>query len=163
LDDSEYPPWLWTVLESGKAAKADSAEEVGDLYSKSKKARALAKKRASRLAAMEAMNPEKKVPIEEQTVDLPFATVGDPTYGPVAVSPIKRTVAAIGGVGHNLPGERAKTGLKGRSKPTTVEIGGEAEVQVTPEQAEQARKEVKKAMRKKGRAKIKEDNFLSQM
>jgi hypothetical protein len=111
---------------------------------------------------MEAMNPEKKVPIEEQTVDLPFATVGDPAYGPTAMPPIKRTVAAIGGVGHNLPGERAKAGLK-KNKPTTVEIGGGAEVQVTPEQAEQARKEVKKAMRKKGRAKIKEDNFLSQM
>lgn len=44
-------------------------------------------------------------------------------------------------------------------KPSTVEIGGE--VQVGPDEAVAARLEVRKEMRKKSRAAIKEKNFLS--
>ncbi|KAI5796431.1 mitochondrial ribosomal protein L37-domain-containing protein [Geopyxis carbonaria] len=166
LDDHEYPAWLWTVLDTGKAAGGAADEEVGDIYSKSKKARRIAKKRADKLAALAGANPEKKVPIDEQTVDIPFTTVSDGRHGPSAVAPIKRVVAAIGGVGHGLASETpagAKAGLMGRKRPTTVEVGHGAEAQVTAELAAAARGEVKKAMRKKGRAKIKENNFLAQM
>lgn len=32
LEDSEYPDWLWTLLEGGKVAAAADGEAVGDLY-----------------------------------------------------------------------------------------------------------------------------------
>lgn len=69
LADEEYPAWLWTVL-----ARQESKGDVGgagDLFSKSKKQRRLA---AKRLRKEQAMNPEMlvpKVPIYEQTIDLP--------------------------------------------------------------------------------------------
>lgn len=112
------------------------------------------------MAALEALDPEKKVPIHEQTIDLPFATIMDPMYGgPTTPAPITRTVAAVGGV-------TAKLGL-GKSKlkvvPTTVTIGSEGDAQVTVVEAAMARQEMRKALRKKGRAKIKEGNFLAQM
>ncbi|KAA8915039.1 mitochondrial ribosomal protein L37-domain-containing protein [Sphaerosporella brunnea] len=80
LEDGEYPAWLWSSLESSK----DAAEDDDDFYSNSKKARLLAKKRAATLAAMTAINPEKNIPIHEQTIDRPFATVSDPPMGPMS-------------------------------------------------------------------------------
>lgn len=160
MDDSEYPEWLRKVLDNDQKAACDTIEETGDLYSKSKKSRALAKKRAAKLAALEASNPEKKVPINEQTVDLPFATVSNPKYGPSTVAPLRKVVATVGNVWQQ---PAAKSGMKGKTKPTTVEIGGDAEIQVTEKEAALARAEVKKAMRSKGRAAIKEGNFLAQM
>ncbi|KAF1840577.1 uncharacterized protein K460DRAFT_381344 [Cucurbitaria berberidis CBS 394.84] len=71
LPDDEYPQWLWTILDR-QEQKADAG--AGDLFSKSKKQRRLA---AKRLRKEQAMNPEMlipKVPIYEQTIDLP---VGD--------------------------------------------------------------------------------------
>jgi hypothetical protein len=47
--------------------------------------------------------------------------------------------------------------------PSTVAIGSGAELQVTADEAAKARMEIRKALRQKGRAKIKEANFLSQM
>lgn len=44
-------------------------------------------------------------------------------------------------------------------RPSTVEIGGE--VQVSADEAVAARMEVRREMRKKSRAAIKEKNFLS--
>jgi large subunit ribosomal protein L54 len=70
LADDEYPAWLWTILERQEGAKGD-AGAVGDLFSKSKKQRRLA---AKRLRKEQAMNPEllaPKVPLYEQTIDLP--------------------------------------------------------------------------------------------
>jgi len=32
LEDHEYPSWLWRVLDSGKKAAGDAAEDLGDLY-----------------------------------------------------------------------------------------------------------------------------------
>ncbi|KAL1643278.1 hypothetical protein SLS58_004949 [Diplodia intermedia] len=69
MEDSEYPAWLWTVLRPEGASKEDADE--GDLFSKSKKQRRLAAKRLRRQAML---NPDllaPKVPVYEQTVDLP--------------------------------------------------------------------------------------------
>ncbi|KAF8475965.1 mitochondrial ribosomal protein L37-domain-containing protein [Kalaharituber pfeilii] len=134
LEDHEYPAWLWTVLEEMKARGA-LGEEVGDLYSKSKKERRLAAKRAAKLAAL-AGDAEQHVPINEQTIDLPFA-ISNP-YEP-------HVVAAVGGIG----------------KGPTVTVGGEDGIQeITMEQALRARVEVRKLKRMKNRAAIKERNFL---
>ncbi|KAI5857816.1 mitochondrial ribosomal protein L37-domain-containing protein [Tricharina praecox] len=160
LEDSEYPEWLWAALDDSNKSTSNAAEDVGDLYSKSKKARSLAKKRAARMAALEALDPEKKVPIHEQTIDLPFTTIMDPLHGgPAAPSPLTRTVAAVGGVTARLGAGKTKLKIV----PTTVTIGGEGNFQVTGVEAAMARQEIKKALRKKGRANIKEGNFLAQM
>ncbi|KAF2025236.1 hypothetical protein EK21DRAFT_76910 [Setomelanomma holmii] len=69
LPDDEYPEWLWTILQRQEKT-ADGAGQ-GDLFSKSKKQRRVA---AKRLRKEQAMNPGMlvpKVPIYEQTVDLP--------------------------------------------------------------------------------------------
>lgn len=68
LADDEYPSWLWTILDR-QEKKAEAG--AGDLFSKSKKQRRLA---AKRLRKEQAMNPEMmvpKVPLYEQTIDLP--------------------------------------------------------------------------------------------
>ncbi|CAO2656901.1 Nn.00g057040.m01.CDS01 [Neocucurbitaria sp. VM-36] len=68
LPDDEYPSWLWTILDR-QEQKAEAG--AGDLFSKSKKQRRLA---AKRLRKEQAMNPEllaPKVPLYEQTIDLP--------------------------------------------------------------------------------------------
>ncbi|KAH7399482.1 mitochondrial ribosomal protein L37-domain-containing protein [Pyrenochaeta sp. MPI-SDFR-AT-0127] len=68
LPDDEYPAWLWTILDR-QEKKAETG--AGDLFSKSKKQRRLA---AKRLRKEQAMNPGMlmpKVPIYEQTIDLP--------------------------------------------------------------------------------------------
>ncbi|CAI6272748.1 unnamed protein product [Periconia digitata] len=74
LADEEYPEWLWTILE--KQEKKDEVD-AGDLFSKSKKQRRLA---AKRLRKLEAANPgynAPKIPLYEQTIDLP-ASDGTP-------------------------------------------------------------------------------------
>ncbi|EMD94433.1 hypothetical protein COCC4DRAFT_148534 [Bipolaris maydis ATCC 48331] len=66
--DDEYPAWLWTLLDR-QEKKAEQG--AGDLFSKSKKQRRLA---AKRLRKEQAANPEMlipKVPLYEQTIDLP--------------------------------------------------------------------------------------------
>ncbi|OCK83843.1 hypothetical protein K432DRAFT_290155 [Lepidopterella palustris CBS 459.81] len=69
MEDSEYPSWLWDILKK-KGEKTEDQME-GDLFSKSKKKRRLA---AKRLRKQQLMNPEllaPKVPIYEQSIDLP--------------------------------------------------------------------------------------------
>lgn len=69
MEDSEYPAWLWEILKTQEQA-AEKGKE-GDLFSKSKKQRRLA---AKRLRKEQAAHPEmlaRKVPIYEQTIDLP--------------------------------------------------------------------------------------------
>ncbi|OJD29300.1 60s ribosomal protein mitochondrial precursor-like protein [Diplodia corticola] len=69
MEDAEYPPWLWTVLGDEGASKEETDE--GDLFSKSKKQRRLAAKRLRKQAML---NPEllaPKIPVYEQTIDLP--------------------------------------------------------------------------------------------
>jgi len=74
LEDHEYPDWLWGLLDKKGGAKKDGAV-VGDTYSKSKKTR-----NKARLALKAAKaNPDSlkpKIPIEQQSIDLP---VGDGT------------------------------------------------------------------------------------
>ncbi|KAF2467573.1 uncharacterized protein BDR25DRAFT_292068 [Lindgomyces ingoldianus] len=69
MEDAEYPSWLWDILkEREKQAETGGA---GDLFSKSKKQRRLA---AKRLRKEQLANPDllvPKIPIYEQTVDLP--------------------------------------------------------------------------------------------
>lgn len=91
-EDSAYPDWLWGLL-SPKVGKGESGAEEGegeggDLYcmstsapilipqltpaAKSKKQRRLASKRAALLAASAALNTlHRKIPLEQQSVDLP--------------------------------------------------------------------------------------------
>ncbi|KAF2187745.1 hypothetical protein K469DRAFT_628687 [Zopfia rhizophila CBS 207.26] len=69
MEDHEYPAWLWDILKK-QEKKAESGKE-GDLFSKSKKQRRLA---AKRLRKEQLANPDllvPKVPIYEQTIDLP--------------------------------------------------------------------------------------------
>ncbi|THY01445.1 hypothetical protein D6D03_05798 [Aureobasidium pullulans] len=74
LEDSEYPSWLWGILKKkgGEGAGAADAGAVeGDLFSKSKKQRRVA---AKALRKQQLMNPEAlapKIPLHEQTIDLP--------------------------------------------------------------------------------------------
>ncbi|KAG9197182.1 hypothetical protein G6514_002205 [Epicoccum nigrum] len=72
--DEEYPSWLWTILQRQEDKGDVSA--VGDLFSKSKKQRRVA---AKRLRKEQALNPEllaPKVPLYEQTIDLPAGDGG---------------------------------------------------------------------------------------
>ncbi|PVI08198.1 hypothetical protein DM02DRAFT_501851, partial [Periconia macrospinosa] len=68
MADEEYPDWLWTILD--KKDTKDNADS-GDLFSKSKKQRRIAAKRLRKeqLANPELLTP--KIPLYEQTVDLP--------------------------------------------------------------------------------------------
>ncbi|ORY04023.1 mitochondrial ribosomal protein L37-domain-containing protein [Clohesyomyces aquaticus] len=68
MEDSEYPAWLWEIL---KKEDETAAGGMGDLFSKSKKQRRVA---AKRLRREQLLNPgllEPKIPIYEQTIDLP--------------------------------------------------------------------------------------------
>ncbi|KAK6432045.1 hypothetical protein LTR95_011788 [Oleoguttula sp. CCFEE 5521] len=72
LEDQEYPEWLWSVLE--KAQKSDGAAAGGDendLFSKSKKQRQRAAKSLRKRALLHPEDMIAKVPLYEQTVDLP--------------------------------------------------------------------------------------------
>ncbi|KAI9858522.1 MAG: hypothetical protein M1824_004258 [Vezdaea acicularis] len=73
MDDSEYPDWLWECLDDtkGKGGDKSGTEGEGDLFSKSKKQRRLATKRLQKQALL---NPESlvpKVPLHQQSIDLP--------------------------------------------------------------------------------------------
>jgi large subunit ribosomal protein L54 len=66
MEDHEYPEWLWAVL---KPKEKDGDEAVdADLYSKSKNKRTKAKKA---LKAKGAQEVTLKIPLYEQTIDLP--------------------------------------------------------------------------------------------
>lgn len=90
-EDSAYPDWLWGLLSSkvrkGESGAEEGEGEGGDLYcasshpqnttqltpaAKSKKQRRLASKRAALLASSAALNTShRKIPLEQQSVDLP--------------------------------------------------------------------------------------------
>ncbi|KAK5105809.1 hypothetical protein LTR62_002132 [Meristemomyces frigidus] len=71
-EDGEYPAWLWGVLERTEGqGGTGGAEAEGDLFAKSKKQRQRA---AKALRKQQALHPESlapKVPLYEQTTDLP--------------------------------------------------------------------------------------------
>ena len=85
LEDSEYPTWLWTVL-GDRDAKNDAggaAADEGDLFSKSKKQR---RRAAKALRKQQLLNPEAlapKVPLYEQSIDLPSGDVNGSFEGNV--------------------------------------------------------------------------------
>lgn len=107
---------------------------------KSQKERRIAARHAAKLAEQGA-SMEEKIPILEQTVDLPFVISG-------ATKP--HVVAAVGGIGN--------------AEESTVTIGGEHGIpEITIEQAMKARYEVKKEKRGRNRAAIKEKNFLGRL
>ncbi|KFY74905.1 hypothetical protein V499_05119 [Pseudogymnoascus sp. VKM F-103] len=75
LAEEEYPEWLWKCLDVDKKGK-DGDELEGDEFSKSKKTRRLVAKRQRKLEARliasgdtESLIP--KVPLQQQTIDLP--------------------------------------------------------------------------------------------
>lgn len=71
MEDSAYPSWLWGVLDSKKKESTANSEGDGDLFSKSKKQRRIA---AKALRKQHMLHPEmlqKKIPLYEQSVDLP--------------------------------------------------------------------------------------------
>ncbi|KAF2099569.1 hypothetical protein NA57DRAFT_55529 [Rhizodiscina lignyota] len=71
LADEEYPPWLWTILTPKVRANAVNTELDEGLYSNSKTRRRKAEKERRKQGLL---NPESlvpKVPLQEQTVDLP--------------------------------------------------------------------------------------------
>ncbi|KIW07718.1 uncharacterized protein PV09_01650 [Verruconis gallopava] len=72
MEDHEYPDWLWDVLKSDTQDVADAVD--ADIYSKSRNKRAKAKK-AMKNKPEEDLSFE-KIPIHEQTIDLP---IGDGT------------------------------------------------------------------------------------
>jgi large subunit ribosomal protein L54 len=67
MEDHEYPEWLWDVLKPKNKEGNDAVD--GDLYSKSKKTRAKAKKALKAKGTQEEVF--EKVPLYEQTIDLP--------------------------------------------------------------------------------------------
>ncbi|WPG97990.1 Hypothetical protein R9X50_00077300 [Acrodontium crateriforme] len=70
LEDAEYPAWLWKVLEKKEdSAKKDAVE--GDLFAKSKKQRQRAAKALRRQAAQNPDSLVPKIPLYEQSIDLP--------------------------------------------------------------------------------------------
>ncbi|KAK7741634.1 hypothetical protein SLS63_001191 [Diaporthe eres] len=117
LPDTEYPEWLWSCLDVTKGSAAEEDADAGDEFSKSKKQRRIAAKRQRELEAkilatgnLEALAP--KIPIQQQSINLPGKPDGDVTDAILAV---------------------------------------------------EKREELRKAMRKERKAKIKEDNYLKSM
>nr|POF26207.1 54s ribosomal protein l37, mitochondrial [Quercus suber] len=77
LEDREYPDWLWTVLEASKAkAEAGGSGSEGDLFAKSKKQRQKAAKAQRKQALLNPGALAPKVPLYEQSVDLPTGEGG---------------------------------------------------------------------------------------
>ncbi|KAK4229524.1 mitochondrial ribosomal protein L37-domain-containing protein [Podospora fimiseda] len=81
LPDEAYPPWLWKCLDAKEDTTKSNDAEAADEYSKSKKQRRLAAKRArdaqAKLLAsgdLEALAP--KVPLSKQSINLPGGASG---------------------------------------------------------------------------------------
>lgn len=81
LPEEEYPEWLWKCLDATKKGGDDGDDVMGDEFSKSKKQRRMAAKRQRKLEARliasgntEALAP--KVPLQQQSIDLPWNAEG---------------------------------------------------------------------------------------
>lgn len=120
------------------------------LTAKSKKARQLAAKTARRLAKLGPT--EQPIPLDEQTLDLPYATTA-----PAAPAPSARHLVSAAG-----PVRPADGSPEAQAVNKVVEIG-EGAREVSPEEADRAREAVRRERRKKSRAGIKERNFLQAM
>ncbi|RCI15587.1 hypothetical protein L249_3471 [Ophiocordyceps polyrhachis-furcata BCC 54312] len=111
MKDEDYPEWLWSCLDVIKTKSDKGNHDAGDEFSKSKKTRREAAKRARALEAAGGLTAP-KIPVQRQSI--------------------------------NLPGEE----------------GGSVEDNID---AIYKREELRKAMRKERKAKIKETNFLKSM
>ncbi|KAK2759013.1 hypothetical protein FQN54_003111 [Arachnomyces sp. PD_36] len=68
LDDSEYPSWLWGLLDNVKASKkADGGEGEIQMNRKQRK------RHEKKMAALEAAKP-RKIPVHEQSIDITSAS-----------------------------------------------------------------------------------------
>ncbi|CAG8975531.1 hypothetical protein HYALB_00012246 [Hymenoscyphus albidus] len=82
LKEEEYPEWLWRILDAKKDVGGEGEEEVGgDEFSKSKKLRRKAAKRqrkleAALLASGDTSLFEPKIPLTQQSIDLPSNAEG---------------------------------------------------------------------------------------
>ncbi|KAL1960711.1 hypothetical protein VTO42DRAFT_6541 [Malbranchea cinnamomea] len=81
LEDSEYPAWLWTLLDSGKN-KSGALEGDVDMPTMNKKQR---KRYEKKLAARMANEP-KSVPLHEQSIDITPAGAADGVSENLAVA-----------------------------------------------------------------------------
>ncbi|KAJ5042083.1 mitochondrial 54S ribosomal protein mL54 [Drepanopeziza brunnea f. sp. 'multigermtubi'] len=74
LPEEDYPEWLWSVLEK-RVGEGEGEEGDGDEFSKSAKLRRKAAKRARKLEALRRASgqaePEVRVPLTQQSIDLP--------------------------------------------------------------------------------------------
>ncbi|POS86686.1 hypothetical protein EPUL_001837, partial [Erysiphe pulchra] len=73
LKEEEYPPWLWGLLDK-KNTDSSSSNDESDLFSKSKKLRRKAAKKQRKLEALKEASgkfEEVKVPLTQQSIDLP--------------------------------------------------------------------------------------------
>ncbi|KAH7398077.1 mitochondrial ribosomal protein L37-domain-containing protein [Cadophora sp. MPI-SDFR-AT-0126] len=79
LAEEEYPEWLWTCLDK-KEVEGEEGGAAGDEFSKSAKLRRKAAKRARKLEAMRLAAgeaaPEARIPITQQSIDLPSNSEG---------------------------------------------------------------------------------------
>ncbi|KAI9809082.1 MAG: hypothetical protein M1825_002371 [Sarcosagium campestre] len=71
LEDSEYPDWLWTCLESKAGDEKAKEGEMGDLFAKSKKQRRVAAKRLRKEALADTEPKAVAVPVQQQSINLP--------------------------------------------------------------------------------------------
>ncbi|CAG8959919.1 hypothetical protein HYFRA_00012636 [Hymenoscyphus fraxineus] len=82
LKEEEYPEWLWRILDAKKDVDGKGEEEAGgDEFSKSKKLRRKAAKRqrkleAALLASGDTSLFEPKIPLTQQSIDLPSNAEG---------------------------------------------------------------------------------------
>ncbi|KAF6837561.1 54S ribosomal protein L37, mitochondrial [Colletotrichum plurivorum] len=85
LADDQYPDWLWTCLETKKEVSESMEDLSAEMFSKSKKQRKAAAKRAKALEAkllasgnLDALAP--KVPLSQQSINLPGEKGGDVSH-----------------------------------------------------------------------------------
>ncbi|KAI9701907.1 MAG: hypothetical protein M1836_001251 [Candelina mexicana] len=77
LGDEEYPSWLWGCLREKRDAEGGEGRgEGGDLFSKSKKQRRVAAKRLRKQALLDPESLAPKIPLQEQSIDLPYNADG---------------------------------------------------------------------------------------
>ncbi|KAI9798413.1 MAG: hypothetical protein M1833_004807 [Piccolia ochrophora] len=77
-EETEYPAWLWRCLDNGEGQgkQGTGATDAGDLFAKSKKQRRAAAKRLRKQAATDPDSLVPKVPLQQQTVNLPWNESG---------------------------------------------------------------------------------------
>lgn len=73
-EDSEYPEWLWGLLDQRRGEGSEGVEDEGDAFAKSKKQRRKAARAERRRELLDPESLKPKIPVEHQSIDLPSAT-----------------------------------------------------------------------------------------